>query len=387
MSREGEVRPLPDVSQIVFPSKYPFAAYGGMRFAPTLAAAREELRGLDFNLIRDQYAYGVLEHPKPTYLMLPVMMLVVADQLGGVGERHRAYLPWLMLAMELGATLDDTVDRNPMRAGRLTYSERFGEASASSFAMCLACTMSAGLLERVPEALPSVLAFFRNLSLLEVWEIHRRYPAVERHALARWNRVRSDANGPAIAMAIDVALILHGRSALPRTVYQPFSDLMQDVDDLVHIVEDREQSGELSDLRAGVVPAGLVDAIDADPELADLVERLWTPYRDVPSRARDAYRAGMAAQAKLDEPLYREVVARVRRHGVLPAVARIERDARRFVEGAPPELARCFEIAVTPWLERAQNLGAELRSAESHARGAEPLIAVNEAPPLSSVAS
>lgn len=365
-----------DGRHIEFPTKYPFASYGGTRFAPMLAEAREELRALDFTLIREQYAYGVLEHPKPTYLMLPVMMLVVADQLGGVNERHRAYLPWLMLAMELGATLDDTVDRNPMRAGRLTYSERFGDASASSFATCLASTLSIGLLENVPEALPTVLAFFRRLSLLEVWELHGRYPANDRDVLARWNRTRSDANGPAIAMAIDVALVLHGRAALPGTTYQPFSDLMQDVDDLVHIVEDREQSGELSDLRSGVVPAGLVEAIDADPELLGLVDRLWSPYRAVPTTSRDAYRAGMAAQAKLDEPLYREVVARVRRHGVLPAVARIERDARRFVDGAPSELRRCLEIALTPWVERARNLGAEVESAARPAVDLHALTAV-----------
>ncbi|MGZ3461033.1 MAG: hypothetical protein ACXU86_21300, partial [Archangium sp.] len=78
--------------------------------------------------LRPFYDTVVRDNPQPSFLLLPLMFLVMAEGSGGIQARHRRFLPIMMLSMEACAISDDTVDRTPMRSGRPSFPMRFGEA-------------------------------------------------------------------------------------------------------------------------------------------------------------------------------------------------------------------------------------------------------------------
>src|SRR5260221_14774898 len=76
------------------------------RFAPLLAEARQELQELPVPAhVYENYRHAALDHPQPSFMLLPMLYLVMADHTGGITRKHREYLPFYMLAMELVAVL------------------------------------------------------------------------------------------------------------------------------------------------------------------------------------------------------------------------------------------------------------------------------------------
>src|SRR5687767_11651478 len=83
--------------------------------------------------LRPFFAHVTVENPQPAFILIPLMFLSAAEASGGITPRHSDALPSLLLSMEVTAIADDTVDRTPMRSGRMSFPRRFGEASATPF--------------------------------------------------------------------------------------------------------------------------------------------------------------------------------------------------------------------------------------------------------------
>ena len=78
--------------------------------------------------------------------------LATAEASGGIRQRHRDYLPAILLMAEYCAVADDTIDRAPTRSGRVTFAAKFGDASAVPFACALATLVLAESHHDEPEA-------------------------------------------------------------------------------------------------------------------------------------------------------------------------------------------------------------------------------------------
>ena len=310
------------------------------RFAPLLVEARGTLSRLPVRPeLYPYYSYGVLKHAQPSFMLLPLMFLALADHVRGVGPRHRRHLPWLMLAMEACAILDDTVDHTPYRSGRLSYPGRFGAASAAPFTAFLVTVVMERTTREEPELVPLVADLFQTLCSLETWEIGARYPALDEATLSHWLECRYGEVGPAVAYGLDGALILHGEPPLPPRVPRLFAEIFQDVDDLVNFAERREHAGENDDLKMGMVTHLLLAAVRDCPRVVPRVESLWQEADEDRRAAR-----------------YEPVAALIEEHGVAPTVEKILADAAECIEITPQAYRASIEEMVLTFLDRLRRI-------------------------------
>ena len=304
------------------------------RFEPLLVEARGTLSQLPvLPELHPYYSYGVLEHAQPSFMLLPLMFLALADHARGVGPRHRRHLPWLMLSMEACAILDDTVDHTPYRSGRLTYPGRFGAPSAAPFTGFLVSVVMERTIREEPELVPLVADLFQTLCSLETWEIGARYPALDEATLSHWLGCRYGEVTPAVVYGLDGALILHGEPRLPARVPALFAEIFQDVDDLVNFAERREHAGENDDLKMGMVTHLLLAAVRNCPGVVPAVERLW--------------KEGTG---------YEAVAALIEKHGVVPTVEKILSDADECIESTPKAYRASIEEMVLTFLDRLRHI-------------------------------
>lgn len=305
------------------------------RFEPLLVEARGTLSELPVRPeLHPYYSYGVLEHAQPSFMLLPLMFLALADHVRGVGPRHRRHLPWLMLAMEACAILDDTVDHTPYRSGRLSYPGRFGPSSAAPFTAFLVSVVMERTLREELELFPLVADLFQTLCSLETWEIGARYPALEERTLSHWLECRYGEVTPAVVYGLDSALMLHDEPRLPRRVSKLFAEIFQDVDDLVNFAERRERAGENDDLKMGMVTHLLLAAVRNCPEVVPRVERLWKDGADH----------------------YASTAALIEEHGVVPTVRKILSDADECIEITPKAYRAPIEEMVLTFLDRLRRI-------------------------------
>jgi geranylgeranyl pyrophosphate synthase len=305
------------------------------RFAPLLVEARGTLSRLPVRPeLHPYYSYGVLKHAQPSFMLLPLMFLTLADHVRGVGPRHRRHLPWLMLAMEACAILDDTVDHTPYRSGRLSYPGRFGAASAAPFTAFLVTVVMERTAREEPGLVPLVTDLFQTLCSLETWEIGARYPALDEATLSHWLACRYGEVTPAVAYGLDGALLLHGEPRLPARVSTLFAEIFQDVDDLVNFAERRERAGENDDLKMGMVTHLLLAAVRNCPGIVPKVESLW------------------AAGREAGEDRYASVASLVERHGIVPTVEKILADADECIAITPQAYRAPIEEMVLTFLDR-----------------------------------
>ncbi len=235
------------------------------KYGPMMNEARATLQAFPVpKPIRAYFEYAVLDRPQPGYMLLPLKFLAIAEQHGGITQRHRDYLPWYVLAMEVVALLDDTVDHTPYRSHRMTYTRRFGECSAAAMAGYLMNITLEQTARTAPEVLPMVVRFFETLCSLEVWELHSRYPNIDDDVLERWLDNRYEMATDVYVHSFNSALRLHGLEELQRDACKHFAALSQGVDDLVGIVEARENIGENDDLKMGIVTFPLVAALRSE---------------------------------------------------------------------------------------------------------------------------
>lgn len=355
-------RPVSPVSaaapSIEFPERFQgLFARTQSRFGPLLHQAREVLRALPVpEAVRPYYSYGVLEHAQPSFMLLPMLYLAMADDQGGITARHRDYLPWYMLAMETVAVLDDTVDRTPYRSGRETYARRFGDPSAAPFSCFLLNRVFEGTFATAPEVLPLVTGLFGELCALQTWEYHSRYPEPTTQACARWLKLHYDAVTPAVAHSLNSALALHGLGPVPGEVCVRFGEIMQDVDDVVNFAERRERDGENDDLKMGIVTHLLLATLEAEPSVAGAVAEVWKTYRAVTASApRDLSAALARCDAQVAEP-YAIVASLIERHGLPATVRKIILDADACVRAAPETMRPVVRDMVLTFVDRLRDV-------------------------------
>lgn len=342
------------IVQVRFPNKFSGVFRRTRpRFEPLLATARNELRALPMPpAIRPYYDYGVLAHEQPSFMLLPLMFLSIAERHGGITRRHEEYLPWHLLAMEVAAVLDDTVDRTPYRSGRMTYVKKFGEPSATSFA----CFLYSIVVERThavaPEVLPMLTSFFKSLCALETWNYHSRYPTATEEGFEDWLEHRYGEVGPGIAHTFNAALGIHGRAHAPEILCTKFGEIMQDVDDVVNLLEQRELEGENDDIKMGMVTHPLYSAVRADPSLLADVERLWTPYRSISRNSIETLPAQLEATSRRTAAQYARVAEKVLRYGIPATLEKIRADAQTCIDVTEEPLRSCVREIVEAFVER-----------------------------------
>jgi hypothetical protein len=279
---------------------------------------------------------------------MPLMFLATAHSAGGIGARHRQFLPTLMLMMEVVAVADDTVDRTAMRSGRASFPERFNECSAAPFVGALTALVCERARQCDERAFDLTRRFLVELFSLELWEHHHVYPA--RAEFEVWLEHRYRQAAIAVQIALDCALALAGKPPLPREVSRAFSSLCQDVDDIVNLVEYRERDGENDDLKMGIVTRPLLFAVRARSTLAGDVETLWAHHR---GRARARFDR---VDVDRDDARAIEQYVRIRdeiiAHGVPPAIREVLRDLRTCTDETPRELRKVMREMAAAFVDR-----------------------------------
>lgn len=346
------------------PLKYPQLFQGVFArrretFIPLVEEARHTLHTLDVpDALRPFYNTVVRDNPQPSFMLLPLMFLAMAEASGGIQAVHRRFLPVLILGMETCATVDDTVDRTPMRSGRLTFSLRFGEVTTTPFVGAMVALAAQQAARADPRLLDSTVRLFTELYALQMWERQNLYP--QETIFDAWldNRYRENTLG--VAFGLDTALLINGRGPLPLEVVAAFGRIFQDVDDLVNILEDRRSEGENDDVLMGAVTRPLLVALGKHPELRADVANLWRVSRAVTgSSAAAVYKTPAHANPTISR-LYRPIAEAIQDVGVPGTVAHVLADYRTCVASTPPEFRPAIQEMTYTWVDR-------LRRCKGHA--------------------
>jgi hypothetical protein len=304
-----------------------------------LQEARERLGSVTFpSDMAGEYSFGVLEHAQPSFMLLPLMFLSLAEKQGGITAKHRAYLPWFMLSMEVIAVVDDTLDAAMTRSGRTTYVERYGSMGALPFSHFLLATALGGAAEDIPEAVPLLAKSFTWLCSLETIEVATRYPELNEERCERLLNYHYEQAICEVMHASNAALALHGLPNFPAHLGAKIGELMQDVDDLVNLVEQREIDGENDDLKLGTVTYPLLSTLRADPEFACLLDAFWAPYQKIQRNERQAFLEGLARCERMTIGEHKAVRERMLSIGVPLTLAKIEVDTQDCIDAAPVSL-------------------------------------------------
>jgi hypothetical protein len=320
-------------------------------YIPLVEEARRVLHALPVpEKLRPFYDTVVRDNPQPSFLLLPLMFLVMAEASGGIRATHRDYLPFMMLSMEAIAISDDTVDRTPMRSGRPSFPIHFSEASTTPFVSTLVALVARESARIDPRLLDASMGSFIELYTCQLWERHHAYPTEDRFEQWLDNRYRQSVLGASIGL--DPALLLNGHEPMPLGVLEPFGRIFQDVDDIVNIVEARWTEGENDDLLMGAVTKPLLVALDQCPSLRADVSALWEVCRATAcTSVAEVYREpahSHAILAKLASPI-REAVLGV---GIRGTTAQILSDYRTCVASTPPEFRPVLQELTFTWVDR-----------------------------------
>jgi hypothetical protein len=173
---------------------------------------------------------------------------------------------------------------------------------------------------------------------------------------ARWLQHHYDAVTPAVAQSLNGALLLHGMEPVPHAVCTHFGEIMQDVDDIVNFAERREDAGENDDIKLGVVTHLMLSTLRADPSSAERVEALWRPYRAINVASREELSTRWKSCEQLTVAEYRDVAARIGRHGVTATVRKVLADAEACTAAAPEALRPCVRDMVLTFADRLRTL-------------------------------
>jgi len=281
------------------------------------------------------------------------MYLATADMSGGISQRHLDHLPTILLMAEFCAVADDTIDRAPTRSGRVTFSARFGDASAVPFASALSSLVLAR--SRHDKALfEAAMRFFMEFFGLELWEREHTYP--DRALFGTWLEHRYLQATVATEYALNCGRLLSEQSPWPRAAVSRFALVGQDVDDIVNLVEYSEASGENDDLQSGIVTRPLIYAVEDVPSLADDVDELWAYYRplcslQLPIAELRRQRAEILGKTL---PLYAHIRGVVIERGVPRSVNQCLTDLDVAVGASPASLQPLMHDLTTSFLDRLQ---------------------------------
>ncbi len=333
-------------------------------FMPLVEEARRVLNNLPVpEKLRPFYDTVVRDNPQPSFMLLPLMFLVMGEASGGIKPSHRGFLPVMMLSMEACAIVDDTVDRTPMRSGRPTFPINFGEASTTPFVSTLVAIATREAARIDPRLFDATANLFVELYSLQLWEKNNIYPTED--LFERWLENRYGENTAGVAFGLDTALLLNGREPLPVSVAESFGRIFQDVDDIVNIVENRWTEGENDDLLMGAVTRPLLLALEKYPDLRADVAALWEVCRATAcASVAEVYREPTHSHALL-ERLARPIRKAVLEVGIHGTAAHVIKDYRNCVAATPPEYRPVIQELTSTWVDRLRRCkGVDLVSEE-----------------------
>lgn len=300
--------------------------------------------------LRPFFDHVTVESNQPSYMLIPLMFLAAAEASGGITQRHIDALPALLLSMEASAVVDDTVDRTPMRSGRMSFARRFGEGSATPFASVLLMLIIEQARNCPPEFLDATVRYILQLFSLFLWERQNTYP--EPAMFDHWLGNRYAASRIAVQYTIDSAFGLNGRPPMPLAAIDHFVYIFQDVDDIVSLLERRDEQGENDDLEMGIVTRPLLLTLARDPQLIQNVDQLWQEYRPLHRVSLLEFQerhAEVAARTKSQHQRLRDAMLEV---GVPEAVQCMVSDLRRCVEETPAPVRPFMRELTLSFLDR-----------------------------------
>ncbi|MBA3469823.1 MAG: polyprenyl synthetase family protein [Herpetosiphonaceae bacterium] len=323
------------------------------RYEPFIATARQTLASAPIPAVLQPWYHSmVTANPQPSFILLPLIFLAVADESGGITSAHEEYLPVLMLAMEACALMDDTVDRTRMRSDRPTFPETFGDVSSVPMLAALLGVIFQETQRIDSRILGDLAQLFTLLGSLELWEYHHRYPS-DSQTLALWLDHRYAQVTPAVTYAFNAALLLNQQPPIPPHVAQSFAEIFQDVDDIVNIQEQRQLVGEHDDLKMGMVTHPLLVSMAAPAVRSGLID-LWAVYRSLqflPRHELTSQVRRMDALAPL-QATYQSVHSIIEQIGIPATLEKIHQDAASCVEAVPAELKQLMGELVAAFIDR-----------------------------------
>jgi len=333
-------------------------------FAPLVEEARRVLHALPVPAtLRPYYDTIVRDNPQPSFMLLPLMFLAMAEASGGLQAKHRSFLPVLVLSMETCSIVDDTVDRTPMRSGRATFPLRFGETSTTPFVSSLVSLIGQEAARVDLRLFESTMNLFVELFALQLWERQNLYPPEDIYE--RWldNRYRENTVG--VTFGLDTALIINGHETSPLAVVEAFGRIFQDVDDIVNILEDRRSEGENDDVLMGAVTRPLLVTLEHHPALRADVAALWEFCRATTGTSVAAMHKMPAHTRATIDRLYRPIRQALLDVGVRGTVDHVLADYRTAVASSPPRFRRVIQEMTYTWVDRLRRCkGVELLNEE-----------------------
>jgi uncharacterized protein (TIGR00730 family) len=296
-----------------------------------------------------------VESVQASFMLVPLIFLAAADASGGVTEAHVEALPILLLGMEAVAINDDAVDRTPTRSGRTSFPMRFGHASATPFTGALLMLM-AERSKKCPVAfVDRMVNYHLHLCSMVLWEWQNVYPTPER--FQAWLQNRYDETRITVEYTMDSALALNGLPRLPRAAIEPFSRIFQDVDDIVNLVERRDELGENDDLRMGVVTRPLLLTLERVPSLDADVELFWEHYRPLRDASIIDFQERQVEVGDKTQALHHAIRAMLLEIGVPETVRCMLADADRCVLETPEALRPFMRELVLTIMDRLRHCG------------------------------
>jgi geranylgeranyl pyrophosphate synthase len=339
--------------EIVFPAFYKGifertrAAYG-----PLISEAIGRIKTLDVTAeLRPSLAFQTWDNPQPSFILLPFSYLATAEASGGIRQRHRDYLPSILLMAEYCAVADDTIDRAPTRSGRVTFAAKFGDPSAVPFACALA-TLVLAESHHDERLFEEALRFFMVFHGLELWERENTYPPPA--VFNSWLEHRYLQATIANEYALNCAVAINGQPQWPRPAVKKLATVGQDVDDIVNIAEYRAASDENDDLQSGIVTRPLIFAIEEVPSLVPDVIEFWDHYRSVDALQLPISELQRRRAAVLQKtlPLYNHIRSVILDRGVPRSIRQCLVDFRSAVRESPSPLRPLMHELAAAYIDR-----------------------------------
>lgn len=325
-------------------------------YRPLLEAALKKVHEAPIPAeLRPFFDHVTVDNTQPAFMLIPLMFLAAAEASGGITQRHIDALPTMMLSMEVTAIVDDTVDRTPMRSGRMSFPRRFGDVSATPFTGALLMLIVEQSGTCPPEFLNATVRYVLEIFSMFLWERQNTYP--EQALFERWLEHRYTEARVAAQFAVDSSLALNGYPPLSFPAAESFSYIFQDVDDIVSLLERRDEQGENDDLQMGIITRPLLMTLARKPELARSIDQLWDSYRPLLHSSLVEFQQRHAEVAERTRPLHERIRQELLEIGVPEAVRHMVGDLQRCVRESPLQLrpfVRDLALSVVDRLRRCE---------------------------------